>query len=200
MALVRCPSPSDRPRSATEAPLPSPAPYFVRSTCRGTDRPRAESSLQRRTRRCDSSSSSVSTSHACRASSRTAPRDYALGPPTYFVDNAARLARRHGVNKSQFFVVPVPGACACSPEREHVHSSRPRSTGGSSTRLPGFLFDEFRRSATHSGWARRSSRWDRSAIARTDRSTSSSRGRRLRFRTAYRVPSRWSRRGSAVSS
>ena len=35
--------------------------------------------------------------------------DYALGPPTYFVDNATRLARRFGVNKGQFFVVPVPG-------------------------------------------------------------------------------------------
>jgi peptide/nickel transport system substrate-binding protein len=35
--------------------------------------------------------------------------DYALGPPTYFAENADGLARRYGVNKSQFFVVPSPG-------------------------------------------------------------------------------------------
>lgn len=35
--------------------------------------------------------------------------DYALGPPTYFVENTARLARRYGVNKTQFFVVSTPG-------------------------------------------------------------------------------------------
>jgi ABC-type transport system substrate-binding protein len=35
--------------------------------------------------------------------------DYAFGPPTFLADHASELAARHGVNKSQFLVVPSPG-------------------------------------------------------------------------------------------
>ena len=99
-----------------------------------------------------------------------------------------------------------PASRSISAGSTGVASSTPASsdscsTGGrSATRTLGTGRTSIRRASIASSITRRSSRWDRSAIARTDRSTSSSRGRRLRFRTAYRVPSRWSRRGSAVSS
>jgi peptide/nickel transport system substrate-binding protein len=35
--------------------------------------------------------------------------DYAFGPPTFLTDRAAELAKRYGVNKSQFLVIPATG-------------------------------------------------------------------------------------------
>jgi peptide/nickel transport system substrate-binding protein/oligopeptide transport system substrate-binding protein len=35
--------------------------------------------------------------------------DFAMAPPQYFAERAQEVARRFGVNKSQFFVVPSPG-------------------------------------------------------------------------------------------
>lgn len=35
--------------------------------------------------------------------------DYAFGPPTYPAEHVSELAKRYGVNKSQFFVVPATG-------------------------------------------------------------------------------------------
>jgi peptide/nickel transport system substrate-binding protein len=95
-----------------KAPLPSPAPYFVAQYV-----PRERIVLERnrfyrgaRPQHVDrfvvELGVDIPTAFA-RVEDGSA--DYALGPPTYFVDNAARLARRHGVNKTQFFVVPAPG-------------------------------------------------------------------------------------------
>ena len=95
-----------------KAPLPSPAPYFVSQYVPG------ERIVLERNRFYKG----ARPQHVDRfvvelgVDSATAFRrvedgsaDYALGPPTYFVDDATRLARRFGVNKGQFFVVPVPG-------------------------------------------------------------------------------------------
>ena len=95
-----------------KAPLPSPAPYFVAQYVPGERVVLERNRFYRgaRPQHVDrfvvELGVDIPTAFA-RVEDGSA--DYALGPPTYFVDNAARLARRHGVNKTQFFVVPAPG-------------------------------------------------------------------------------------------
>ena len=112
--LALCAVPRSLPvdPEGAKAPLPSPAPYFVSQYVPGERIVLERNRLYKgaRPQHVDrfvvELGVDIPTAFA-RVEDGSA--DYALGPPTYFVDNAARLARRHGVNKSQFFVVPVPG-------------------------------------------------------------------------------------------
>jgi ABC-type transport system substrate-binding protein len=112
--LALCAVPQSLPvdPQGAKAPLPSPAPYFVSQYVPGERIVLERNRLYKgaRPQHVDrfvvELGVDIPTAFA-RVEDGSA--DYALGPPTYFVDNAARLARRHGVNKSQFFVVPVPG-------------------------------------------------------------------------------------------
>ena len=118
--LALCAVPQSLPvdPEGAKAPLPSPAPYFVAQYVPGErivlERNRFYKGArpQHVDRFVVELGVDIPTAFA-RVEDGSA--DYALGPPTYFVDNAARLARRHGVNKTQFFVVPAPGVAACSP-------------------------------------------------------------------------------------
>jgi ABC-type transport system substrate-binding protein len=56
--------------------------------------------------------------------------DYAFGPPTFLTDQAAMLAKRYGVNKSQFLVVPATGVRMFA-----LNTSRPLFRGNVELRL-----------------------------------------------------------------
>ena len=95
-----------------KAPLPSPAPYYVAQYVPGErivlERNRFYNGA--RPHQLDRFVVELGVDIAAAfARVEDGSADYALGPPTYFADNANRLARRHGVNKTQFFVVPSPG-------------------------------------------------------------------------------------------
>ena len=95
-----------------KAPLPSPAPYFVAQYVPGErivlERNRFyKGARPQHVDRFDVELGVDIATAFGRVEDGSA--DYALGPPTYFVENAARLARRYGVNKAQFFVIPAPG-------------------------------------------------------------------------------------------
>ena len=96
-----------------KAPLPSPAPYFVSQYVPGERIVLERNRFYKGTRPQHVDRFVVELGVDIATAFRRvedASADYALGPPTYFVDNATRLARRYGVNKGQFFVVPTPGS------------------------------------------------------------------------------------------
>jgi peptide/nickel transport system substrate-binding protein len=95
-----------------KAPLPSAAPYYVAQYVPG-DRVVLERNRHYRGPRPHhverfvvELGADIATAFA-RVEEGSA--DYALGPPTYFAENAARLARRYGINKTQLFVQPSLG-------------------------------------------------------------------------------------------
>ena len=112
VASVPCPSPFPVDPEGAKAPASEPGPYFVAQYVPGErivlERNRFYKGArpQHVDRFVVELGVDIATAFA-RVEDGSA--DYALGPPTYFVENAARLARRHGVNKTQFFVVPAPG-------------------------------------------------------------------------------------------
>ncbi len=113
-ALSLCAVPESLPidPEGAKAPLASPAPYFVAQYVPGErivlERNRFYKGA--RPHHLDRFVVELGVDIATAfARVEDGSADYALGPPTYFVENAARLARRHGVNKTQFFVVSAPG-------------------------------------------------------------------------------------------
>jgi len=99
------------PGGAT-APLPSPAPYYVSEYV-----PDERVVLERnryykgpRPQHVDRFTVDIGADPATIFNQvLSGENDYALGPPQYFAPLARDVARRYGVNKSQFFVVPHPG-------------------------------------------------------------------------------------------
>ena len=95
-----------------KAPLPSPAPYYVAQYVPGERIVLEHNRFYRghRPQHLDRFVVELGVDIATAfARVEDGSADYALGPPTYFAENATRLARRYGVNKTQFFVVPAPG-------------------------------------------------------------------------------------------
>ena len=95
-----------------KAPLPSAAPYYVAQYVPG-DRLVLERNRHYRGSRPRHVDRFVVELGADIATAFTrveeGSADYALGPPSYFAENAARLARQYGVNKTQLFVHPSLG-------------------------------------------------------------------------------------------
>ncbi len=99
------------PDGAT-APLPSPAPYYVSEYV-----PDERVVLERnryykgpRPQHVDRFTVDIGADPATIFNQvLSGEKDYALGPPQSFAPLARDVARRYGVNKSQFFVVPAPG-------------------------------------------------------------------------------------------
>ena len=104
-AIALCVVPESLPvdPDGAKAPLPSPAPYFVAQYVPGErivlERNRFYKGArpQHVDRFVVELGVDIATAFG-RVEDGSA--DYALGPPTYFVDNATRLARRYGVNKA----------------------------------------------------------------------------------------------------
>ena len=122
-----------------KAPLPSPAPYFVAQYVPGErivlERNRFyKGARPQHVDRFDVELGVDIATAFGRVEDGSA--DYALGPPTYFVENAARLARRYGVNKGQFFVDPGTWSAHVRPQREPARSSRPTSSSGRQSTSP----------------------------------------------------------------
>jgi ABC-type transport system substrate-binding protein len=99
------------PDGAT-APLPSPAPYYVSEYV-----PDERVVLERnryykgpRPQHVDRFTVDIGADPATVFNQvLSGEMDYALGPPQYLAPLVRDVARRYGVNKSQFFVVPHPG-------------------------------------------------------------------------------------------
>jgi ABC-type transport system substrate-binding protein len=95
-----------------KAPLPSAAPYHVAEYVPGERIVLERNRFYRgpRPHRVDRFVVDLG-ADAATAFERVSSGDveYAFGPPTFLADHAAELARRYGVNKSQFLVVPATG-------------------------------------------------------------------------------------------
>jgi hypothetical protein len=117
----------------TKAPLASPAPYFVAQYVPGErivlERNRFYKGA--RPHHLDRFVVELGVDIATAFARVETDPGTTPSPPTYFVENAARLARRHGVNKTQFFVVSAPESDV-RPNASRP-SSRPMSPGRHST-------------------------------------------------------------------
>ena len=123
------------PDGAT-APLPSPAPYYVSEYV-----PDERVVLERnryykgpRPQHVDRFTVDIGADPATVFNQvLSGEKDYALGPPQYLAPLARDVARRYGVNKSQFFVVPLLGCGRSCSTRADPCSKRTSSCGRPST-------------------------------------------------------------------
>jgi ABC-type transport system substrate-binding protein len=109
-----CAVPANLPANpeGARAPLPSPAPYSVTEYVPGErvvlERNRFYSGP--RPHHVDRFTVAIGADPATVFDQvLSGAMDYAMGPPQYFAARVQDVARRYGVNKSQFFVVPSPG-------------------------------------------------------------------------------------------
>ena len=95
-----------------KAPLPSPAPYYVSEYVPGERVVLERNQYYKgpRPQHVDRFTVDIGADPATVFNQvLSGEKDYALGPPQYLAPLAKDVARRYGINKSQFFVVPDSG-------------------------------------------------------------------------------------------